>query len=63
MTPRMHQHSETLGTGGIGLLASLGSFAVSLAEIEMSLRIASLVVGITVGLFTLRRLWKDNPKD
>lgn len=63
MTPRMYQHSDTLSTGGIGLLASLGSFAVSLAEIEMSLRITSLVVGITVGLFTLRKLWKDTKKD
>lgn len=62
MIRRMQHHAETLATGGLGLLATIGSFLASLMEIEASLRIASLVVGICVGLFTLRKLWKEAAK-
>lgn len=62
MLRRMHQHGETLATGGLGLLATIGSFLMSLMEIEASLRVVSLLVGICVGLVTLRKLWKEAAK-
>lgn len=62
MTRRMQHHFETLATGGLGIVATLGSFFASMMEIEAHLRIASLLVGICVGLVTLRKLWRETPK-
>lgn len=62
MIRRMQHHADTLATGGLGLFATIGSFVMSLMEIEASLRVVSLLVGIAVGLVTLRKLWKEAAK-
>lgn len=49
--------SHTVATGAVGVLSTLSSFLISLAGIEASLRIASLIVGLAVGVTTLAKLY------
>lgn len=60
MTPEHQAHTAT--TGIIGTIAPIIAVVASaLPQIEQWLRIVSLIVGITVGLFTLYRLFKNKP--
>lgn len=43
---------EVIGSGVKGVLATIGGFAISWSNIELALRIASLFVGISVGVVT-----------
>ena len=60
MDNRMDSH--TVATGAVGVLSTLSSFLISLAGIEASLRIASLVVGLAVGVTTLAKLYRPRSK-
>lgn len=59
-----HVHASLFPTilkGAVGIAATLGGTTVSLLpQIEAWLRIASLCVGICVGLFTIRSILKGS---
>lgn len=48
---------QTATTGGIGVVSSLASILISLTDVEASIRIVSLLVGLAVSLSTLVKLW------
>lgn len=48
---------QTATTGGIGVVSSLASILISLTDLEASIRIVSLLVGLAVSLSTLVKLW------
>jgi hypothetical protein len=51
--------NQTLANGVFGMIATAGSIMTSFqSEIEWWLRVSSLVIGIAVGLLTLRNLIK-----
>ena len=53
------QTRETLKQGALGIVSTAGGTAVSLlAQIEVWLRIASLIVGIAVGIATFVSILK-----
>jgi hypothetical protein len=58
----MHDHSplKTVATGLVGSATSLGAAAYSLLpHLEAWVRLASVSVGLLVGLVTLVKLFKD----
>lgn len=46
----------------VGIAAPTGGLTISLATTIAWLQIASLVVGLAVGLFALRRAWRNRNK-
>ena len=55
-----HEHLTTVERGALGTFASLGSAAVSMVgHLEVYLRVAGLMVGLAVGIFTLISVIKD----
>lgn len=52
MTRTMSGHTHDIIRGVVGVLATGGTVALSLSDVEAWLRIASLCVGILVGLLT-----------
>jgi len=55
-----HEHLTTVERGALGTFASLGSAAVSMvSHLEVYLRVAGLMVGLAVGIFTLISVIKD----
>jgi len=40
-----------------GLFATVGSTIISMQDIESGLRIISLIIGIAIGILSLRKLW------
>jgi len=53
---------ETIKTGLFGLAGTLGGVTASLNLASDVLRFASLVVGLTIGLISLRKLLKSKKK-
>ena len=53
MTHFIQAHGEDLTKGFLGSAASFVGFAVSLSDVEVGLRITSLLIGIIVGLLTI----------
>lgn len=60
----MHSHFDDLAKGMLGSGASVLGVLASLSDLEAHLRIASLLIGITVGILTgisILRNW-NKPK-
>lgn len=55
-------YMETIKTGLLGLAGTLGGVTASLNLASDILRFASLVVGLTIGLISLRKLLKSKKK-
>lgn len=53
---------QTATTGGIGVVSSIASIVISLTDVEASMRIFSLLVGIAVSVSTLVKLWRKPSK-
>jgi len=53
----MRDTIDRIATGVIGTAFPLAATALSLQNIEATLRIVSLIVGIAVGVASLIRLW------
>ena len=53
---------ETIKTGVLGLAGTIGGVTASLNLASDILRFASLVVGLTIGLISLRKLLKSKKK-
>ena len=53
---------ETIKTGVLGLAGTFGGLTASLNLASDILRFASLVVGLTIGLISLRKLLKSKKK-
>lgn len=59
----MNDAIATLKSGTIGIIAVGGGVTVSVvSQFEAWLRIASLVVGLVIGVVTLVRMLKSKPK-
>ena len=59
-----HDMKTTIRDGVTGVVASLASVGISLADVEQWIRIASLIVGLLIGLLTLYKIvarWKLPP--
>lgn len=54
--------AQTAAAGAIGVVSTLSSFLISISNIETSLRIASLLVGLAVGITTLVKLYAPTKK-
>ena len=52
-------HKETISRGVIGFISPLLGAGVSLSNVEMWLRVGSLVIGIAVGIMTIISLLKN----
>jgi uncharacterized membrane protein YfcA len=57
-TKGMRDRLETLVLGVFGITGTMGGAAVSLQVVEQWMRLASLTVGLIVGVWTIYRLWK-----
>ena len=56
----LQHHFSTVERGALGTFASIGSAAVSLvSQLEVSLRVAGLIVGLAVGVVTLVSVLHD----
>ena len=54
-----HEQTMTLVKGAVGMATSgAGTWISFFTELELALRIASLMVGIGVGLVTIWSIWK-----
>lgn len=54
------QHLDTAATGAIGFTAPVAAAAVSLdPALDLELRVASMIIGILVGLASLAKLLYD----
>lgn len=53
---------ETIKTGVLGLAGTIGGVTASLNLASDILRFASLVVGLTIGLISLRKLLNSKKK-
>jgi hypothetical protein len=58
-----HNHSDDLLKGTTGLIATVSGIGLSLQDLEAGLRIASLCVGITVGILTAWSIIRKNRRD
>jgi uncharacterized membrane protein YfcA len=54
----MKDRLETLVLGAFGITGTTAGAAVSLQVVEQWMRLASLTVGLVIGLWTIYRLWK-----
>lgn len=52
---------QTLGNCLLGTAATGGGIAISLSSVEQWMRIGSLTIGISIGIWTLYRMHKYPP--
>lgn len=57
MNEQHHMTNGDIVKGGAGALVTLAAWAFSLSNVETALRLASLAVGLSVGVWTLCGMW------